>query len=222
MVRRHCTIFHYSMPYIPYLTYVSAQQWWYRNFKKVVSEFSIKVYTSLIIIMDLSNRVVQVRSTLKPDVKEYPPFTPDDIWILFGDIVSPTGLILNHSDPRECYVIFPDSEHVQDILKLVEDLQLVGTHMHFTLDRPRKEIFSIVAKCCVKCHPVVPLCYIGRPHGSIFDMPISKPIANWDQISVWWYPQCTWGKYRIVFVTLHYNLACQSFTFLWSLCVYLK
>ena len=57
-------------------------------------------------------------------------------------------------------------------------------------------------KCCVKCHPVVPLSYIGKPHGGIFDMPISKPIANWDQISVWWYPQCTWGKYRIVFVTL--------------------
>ena len=86
-----------------------------------MSEFSIKVYTSLIIIMDLSNRVVQIRSTLKPDVKEYPPFTPDDIGLLFGDIASPTGLILNHSDPRECYVIFPDSEHVPDILKLVED-----------------------------------------------------------------------------------------------------
>ena len=103
-----------------------------------MSEYSIKVYTSLIIIMDLSNRVVQVRSTLKPDVKEYPPFTPDDIGLLFGDIVSPTGLILNHSDPRECYVILADSEHVPDILKLVEDPQWVGTHMHFTLDRPQE------------------------------------------------------------------------------------
>ena len=27
-------------------------------------------------------------------------------------------------------------------------------------------------------------------------------MANWDQISVWYYPQCTWGKYRNVFVTL--------------------
>ena len=79
--------------------------------------------------MDLSNRVVQVRSTLKLDVKEYQPFTPDDIWLLFGDIFSPTGLILNHSDPRECYVIFPDSEQVPEILKLVEDSQWVGTHM---------------------------------------------------------------------------------------------
>ena len=96
--------------------------------------------------MDLSNRIVQVRSTLKPDEKEYPTFTPDDIGLLFGDIASPTGLILNHSDPRECYVIFPASEYVPDILKLVEDPQWVGTHMHLTLDKPRKEIVSIVAK----------------------------------------------------------------------------
>ena len=56
--------------------------------------------------MDLSNRNVQVRSTLKPDVKEYPSFSPDDIGLLFGDIVTPTGLILNHNDPRECSKIF--------------------------------------------------------------------------------------------------------------------
>ena len=96
--------------------------------------------------MDLDNRVVQVRSTLIPEVKEYPTFTPDDIGLLFGDIASPTGLILNHSDPRECYVIFPDSEYVPDILKLVEDPQWVGTHIHLTLDRPKKEIISIVDK----------------------------------------------------------------------------
>ena len=75
--------------------------------------------------MDLSNRVVQVRSTLKPDVKEYPTFTPDDIGLLFGDIASPTGLILNHNDPREYYVIFLDSEYVPDILKLIENPQWV-------------------------------------------------------------------------------------------------
>ena len=77
--------------------------------------------------MDLSNRVVQVKSTLKPDVKEYPTFTPDGIGLFFGDITSPTGLILNHNDPRECYVIFPDYEYVPDILKLIEDPQLAPT-----------------------------------------------------------------------------------------------
>ena len=96
--------------------------------------------------MDLSNRVVQVKSTLKPDVKEYPTFTPDDIGLLFGDIASSTGLIINHSDPRECYVIFPESGYVPDILKLVEDPQWVGTHMHLTLDRPKNRIITIVVK----------------------------------------------------------------------------
>ena len=76
--------------------------------------------------MDLSNRVIQVKSTLKSDVKEYPTFTPDDIGLLFSDITSPIGLILNHSNPRECYVIFPESGYVPDILKLVEDPQWGG------------------------------------------------------------------------------------------------
>ena len=49
-------------------------------------------------------------------MKEYLTFTPDDIGLLFGDIASLTGLILNHNDPSECYVIFPDSEYVPDIL----------------------------------------------------------------------------------------------------------
>ena len=43
-------------------------------------------------------------------------------------------------------MIFPDSEYVPDILKLVEDPQWVGTHMHPTLDRAKKEIISIVSK----------------------------------------------------------------------------
>ena len=95
--------------------------------------------------MDLSNRIVQEKSTLEPDVEEYPTFTPDDIGLLFGDIAFPTGLILNKSNPRECFVIFPESGYIPEILKLVEDPQWVGTHMHLTLDRPRKGIISIVA-----------------------------------------------------------------------------
>ena len=71
--------------------------------------------------MDLINRVAQVRSTLKPDVKKYPSFTPDDIGLLFGDLATPVGLVLNHNNPRECFVIFPDSEYVPDILQLADD-----------------------------------------------------------------------------------------------------
>ena len=73
---------------------------------------------SLIIIMDLSNRVVQVRSTLKPDVMEYPSFKPDDISLFFGDLATPAGLVLNHGNPRECFVILPDSEYAPDIIQV--------------------------------------------------------------------------------------------------------
>ena len=92
--------------------------------------------------MDLSNKVVQVRSTLKPDVKEYPSFKPDDIrWYN-----TPEGLILNHNDPRECFVIFSNPEYVPEILQLIDTPQWMGTHMNLTLDRPRREVIPIIAK----------------------------------------------------------------------------
>ena len=96
--------------------------------------------------MDLSNRVVLVRSTLTPEQEEYPSFRSDDISILFGDIATPTGFVLNKGDPRECYVIFPESGYIPEILKLIDDCQWVGRHMHLTLERPRKGILPIVAK----------------------------------------------------------------------------
>ena len=43
-------------------------------------------------------------------------------------------------------MIFSDSKYVPDILKLIENSQWVGIHMHLTLDRPKKEIISIIAK----------------------------------------------------------------------------
>ena len=42
--------------------------------------------------MDLSERVVVVRSTLTPEEEEYPSYRADDISPLFGDIATPTGL----------------------------------------------------------------------------------------------------------------------------------
>ena len=91
--------------------------------------------------MDLSNRVVVVRSTLTPEEEEYPSFSSDDISILFGDIASPTGFILNEGDPRECYVVFPKSQHIPEILKLIEDPQWVGRHMHLTLEWSKNGYF---------------------------------------------------------------------------------
>ena len=70
--------------------------------------------------MDLSNRCVQVRGTLKSDVKEYPSFSPDDICLLFDDIATPVGLVLNHNNPSECFVFFSDPDYVPDILKLID------------------------------------------------------------------------------------------------------
>ena len=54
--------------------------------------------------------------------------------------------VLNKGDLRECIVIFPESEYIPEILKLLDDPQWVGRHMHLTLQRPRKETLPIVAK----------------------------------------------------------------------------
>ena len=50
--------------------------------------------------MDLSNRVVVVRSTLTPEEEEYPSFSADGISILFGDNATPTGFVLNRETKR--------------------------------------------------------------------------------------------------------------------------
>ena len=65
---------------------------------------------------------------------------------MFGDLATPIGLILNHNNPRECFVIFPDSEYVPDILKLGHTPQWVGTQMNLTLDRPKMEVILIIDK----------------------------------------------------------------------------
>ena len=52
-------------------------------------------------IMELSERVIQMRSTAKHE-KDYPSFKQEDIVFLFGDVVRPVGLVLNNSDPLEC------------------------------------------------------------------------------------------------------------------------
>ena len=63
-----------------------------------------------------------------------------------GTLLHPQVLFLNKGDPRECYVVFPEPGYIPEILKLIEDPQWVGRYMHLTLERPRKEVLSIVAK----------------------------------------------------------------------------
>ena len=96
--------------------------------------------------MELSNRVVQVRSTLKPEEEEFPSFSPDDVILLFGNITKPVGFVLHHNNSRECFVICPNSESVSDILKLADTPKWVGTHMNLTVDKPRVEIILVITK----------------------------------------------------------------------------
>ena len=96
--------------------------------------------------MELSSRVVQVRSTLKPEEEEFPSFSPDDIILLFGDVAKLVGLVLSHNNPRECFVIFCNSESVPEILKLAGTPKWVDTYMNLTVDRPMVEIILIIAK----------------------------------------------------------------------------
>ena len=97
-------------------------------------------------LSNLSNRVIVVKSTITPEEEEYPSYYADDICILFGDIATPTGFVLNRGDLRECYVVFPEPGYISEILKLLDDPEWAGKHMHLTLQRPKKEILPIVAK----------------------------------------------------------------------------
>ena len=69
--------------------------------------------------MVLSKRLVHVKSSAKE--KDYPSFTPDDILFLFGDITHPERLILNHSDPSECFVLFSTTVPISEIYSLNEE-----------------------------------------------------------------------------------------------------
>ena len=97
-------------------------------------------------LSNLSNRVIVVQSTIPPEDEEYSSYHADDICLLFGDIATPIGYVLNRGDPRECNVIFSESGYIPEILRLLDDPQWVGKHMHLTLQRPKKETLPIVAK----------------------------------------------------------------------------
>ena len=55
--------------------------------------------------MDLSKRIVLLKSSVEEG--EYPAFTPEDMIFLFEEVAHPESVILNHTDPTECYVLFP-------------------------------------------------------------------------------------------------------------------
>ena len=69
---------------------------------------------------------------LKASVKEgeYPTFTPEDMIFLFGECILPDSVILNHSDPTECHVLFPHLVQLDEIYNLNKDLSWVGDPWH--------------------------------------------------------------------------------------------
>ena len=77
--------------------------------------------------MDLSTRLVHVKSSAKEE--DYPAFSPDDIIFLFGDITCPEGLILNHSDQSECFVLCAQTASMSKIYGLNEEPSWVGAPM---------------------------------------------------------------------------------------------
>ena len=77
--------------------------------------------------MGLSKRLIHVKSSAKE--KDYPSFTPEDIIFLFGDVTHPEGLILNHSDPSECFVLFSTTAPIPDIYTLNDSPSWVGESM---------------------------------------------------------------------------------------------
>ena len=94
--------------------------------------------------MDLSNRLVQVKSSVKKE--DLLTYTPEDILFLFGDIIHPERLILNHSDPLECFVLFPVTVPIQDIYNLNESPSWVGAPMQLAIHKPRSNILSIAMR----------------------------------------------------------------------------
>ena len=74
--------------------------------------------------MDLSGRLVLLKSSAREE--DYPTFTAEDILFLFEEIAHPEGVIVNLSDPSECYVLFPSTVSIEDIFKLNEKSAWVG------------------------------------------------------------------------------------------------
>ena len=94
--------------------------------------------------MDLSNRLVQVKSSAKEE--DILTYSPEDILFLCGDVTHLEGLILNHSDPSECFVLFPATAPIQDIYNLNESPSWVGALMQLAIHKARSSIIPIVMK----------------------------------------------------------------------------
>ena len=94
--------------------------------------------------MDLSGRLILLKSSAKEE--DYPTFTPEDILFLFEEITHPEAVIVNLSDPSECYVLFPSTVSIEDIFNLNEKSSWVGAPMLLTIRQPPSSAFKLVTK----------------------------------------------------------------------------
>ena len=70
--------------------------------------------------MEISDRLVQVKNSAKVG-EDFPTYTSSEIVFLFGDVMRPVGLILNHDGPSECFVLFLTTAPMQEIYSLSEN-----------------------------------------------------------------------------------------------------
>ena len=94
--------------------------------------------------MDISGRLVLLKSSAKEE--DYPTFTSEDVIFLFDEIARPEGVILNLSDPSECYVLFPSSAQMEEIFNLNKEPSWVGAPMFLTIRQPPSSAVNIVKK----------------------------------------------------------------------------
>ena len=94
--------------------------------------------------MDLSKRVVLLKASVKEG--EYPAFNPEDIIFLFAEVLCPEGVILNHTDPTECYVLFPPLIQLDEVYNLNRDPSWIGGSMALSIRQPPSSAFNIVKK----------------------------------------------------------------------------
>ena len=93
--------------------------------------------------MEISDRLVQVKNSTKVE-KDFLTYTPSEIVFLFGDVIRPVGLILNHNDPSECFVLFHTVTPMDEIYSFSENPSWVGVHIHLLIKKPHPNIFPIV------------------------------------------------------------------------------
>ena len=93
--------------------------------------------------MEISDRLMQVKSSAKIE-EDFLTCTPIEIVFLSGSVIRPVGLILNHDDPSECFVLFPTEAPMQEIYSLSENPSWIGPHIQLMIKKPHSDIFPIV------------------------------------------------------------------------------